>query len=197
MCQSVLSWVFERNIFRNPRSLIGIICKFYVGKHEVCGRNANLARHLSFSKLYRARNASMICSRNLIVFVFFIWFSQVFAYDPVTVFSNAWVSSNGRSAWVIFGKAKYTRINGCSGMAHTTKQGSTLMWCLVAKQAHNSKLRAVLHTSQDTAVLTNLEVCSWMEDLSQMLSDQELSTWLRAGYGHVTFRGNWECPMAV
>ena len=92
ICQSVLTWV-RCNIPKGKELKGAIICKFHVRNHEVCDRNAKLATGFALSAFYSAWNAPVICSRNLIVFVLFIWFSQVFAYGPVTVFSNAWLSS--------------------------------------------------------------------------------------------------------
>lgn len=92
ICQSVLTLV-RCNIPKVKELKGAIICKFHVPNHEVCNWNANLAKGFATSAFCRRWNASVICSRNLIVFVLFIWFSQVFAYGPVTVFSNAWLSS--------------------------------------------------------------------------------------------------------
>lgn len=109
------------NIPKPKESKGEIKSKFHVRNHEVCYRNANLATAFSVSAFNCAWNASVICSRNLIVFVLFIWFSQVFAYGPVTVFSNAWLSSKRLSD---FWKGKIHTDLRSPGMAHTTKQGS-------------------------------------------------------------------------
>ena len=85
ICQSVLTWV-RCNIPKAKELKGAIICKFHVRNHEVCDWNAKLVKGFALSTFCCDWNAPVICRRNLIAFVLFIWFSQVFAYGPVTVF---------------------------------------------------------------------------------------------------------------
>lgn len=92
ICQSVLSRV--RCNIPNPRNWRARSFASFTSESTRCVvRRRTWLGSFALSALCCAWNAPVICSRNLIVFVPFIWFSQVFAYGPVTVFSNAWLSS--------------------------------------------------------------------------------------------------------